>query len=61
VIETYGALSKPCKKLFKNLADYSLEDPYCLFTRDEILRGLTVEVSTILQIWNAKLITRRDD
>ena len=61
VIETYGALSKPCKKLFKTIADYSLEDPYCLFTRDEILRGLTVEVSTILQIWNAKLITRRDD
>ena len=61
VIETYGALSKPCKRLFTAIANYSLEDPYCLWTRDEILRGLTVDVSTTLQLWNARLISRRDD
>ena len=56
VLETYGALTKDCISLFKAIANYSFEDPYCLWTREEIYKGLVLDVSTTLQIWNSRLI-----
>ena len=56
VLETYGALTTGCISLFKAIANYSFENPYCLWTRGEIYKGLVLDVSTTLQIWNARLI-----
>ena len=53
VLETYGALTPDCISLFKAIANYSSEDPYCLWTREEIYKGLVLDVSTTLQIWNS--------
>ena len=56
VLETYGALTKDFISLFKAISNYSLDDPYCLWPREEIYKGLVLDVSTTLQIWNSRLI-----
>ena len=56
VLETYGALTTGCISLLKAIANYSFEDPYCLWSRGEIYKGLVLDVSTTLQIWNSRLI-----
>ena len=59
VMEVFGALTDDCISLFKSIANYSMVDPYCLWSKGEIYRVLALDVSTTLQIWNARLINRR--
>ena len=56
IMETYGALSDPLIKLFKDIADYSSTNPYGLWSRHEIYHGLCLNNSLILQKWNAIIL-----
>ena len=58
VFETFGDLTSSCRELFKRIADITLENPYCCWSRHEIYSGLCLETSIILQTWNAKILKR---
>ena len=61
VLETYGGSNQAVQEAIHCDCKLFTGRSLLPLTRHEILRGLIVEVSTILQLWNARLITRRDD
>ena len=60
VMETYGAISDPLMKLFKDIANYSSTNPYALWSRHEIYNGLLLDNSLILQKWNAHIMLQSE-
>ena len=60
VLETYGALSDSLIGLFKDIASYASTNPYLAWTPREIYRGLILDTSLTLQLWNAKIMMEGD-
>ena len=56
IMETYGAISDPLLKLFRDIANYSSTNPYALWSRHEIYNGLCLDNSLVLQKWNANIL-----
>ena len=56
VIETFGALTSPCVDLFNRIADYAKENPQSCWSSYEVYRGLVLETSIQLQLWNTKTV-----
>jgi hypothetical protein len=61
VLESFGAVTQPLIDLFKAIANHSQQDPYCLWSWNEIYFGLVLETSLLLQIGNAKVLQRKRD
>ena len=61
VLESYGAVSKPLMDLFKAIANHSQQDPYCIWSWNEIYSGLVLETSLLLQIGNSMILQKKHD
>ena len=64
IIETYGAIGDHLTTLIKQIANYANNNPYGVWSAREIYHGLSLDISLILQNWNARILLHgkhRDD